>query len=127
MVSKYGDPPLNGLIDDGPPRYLLAEDYRNLDGLSHTPRAAVIDLLDTAGYVRYDENTATHLRALAGLLKQKYGRRSTKTVCGEAGRSLISVGSIGGNQGILGKSSPRLSRATERETAFQPGYKKSKE
>jgi len=102
VISKYGDPPLKGLVDDqwAPGKVVMAHilnallsstrishniaihtleclldaGYNDIDVLRHTSWAARVNLLDSGGYVRYDEKTARYLGELRKLLTHKYGR-----------------------------------------------------
>ena len=114
VISKYGDPPLKGLVDDQWPaskvvmahilnallsstrishniamhtlECLLNEGYNDVDVLRHTSWGARVKLLDAGGYVRYDERTATNLGELRKLVTHKYGESMPdKLPCSLAG------------------------------------------
>lgn len=101
VISKFGGLPLKGSADDQWPaskivmthiinallsstrishnismytlECLLDAGYHDIDVLRHMSWSARVDLLDSGGFVRYDEKTATYLGELRRHITHKYG------------------------------------------------------
>jgi len=104
VLEKYGEPPLQDLVDEKWPasqivmthilnamlssarishdiakralKYLLDAKYNDLEVLHKTTWRQRADFLSEAGYVRYNEKMATYLGDLTKLMKHKYGTSS---------------------------------------------------